>query len=55
MRVTATQKSNTNKQLPHCIPNVPCDVDDCFYCPNIPRRHVEVVMPETKEAYCVDK
>ena len=26
----------------HCKEGVPCTVDDCFYCPNIPRRKVGV-------------
>ena len=26
----------------HCKEGVPCTVDDCFYCPNIPRRPIEV-------------
>ena len=26
----------------HCVPNVPCTTDDCFYCPNIPHRHIGV-------------
>lgn len=41
--------------MPHCVPNKPCDVDDCFYCPNEPRRPIGVIMPESKKACKHDK
>lgn len=31
--------------MAQCEPNIPCDVDDCFYCPNEPVRTIGVIMP----------
>ena len=32
-----------NVKISHCVPGVQCAVEDCYYCPNIPARKIEVV------------
>mgnify|MGYP001560152711 CR=1 FL=1 len=31
-----------DKKMAHCVGSIPCGVDDCFYCQNIPHRKIAV-------------